>query len=363
MLSTAFEDAISTNGAVPVAAPQAWVDPIQIDAAEASELEPLRVVRMSEVEPEEVQWIWDQFLPAGAFCLMEGPEGLGKTFISCALACAVPYGGQGLPGTIAKPELAGNVLIASAEDSLSFVLRPRLDAMNAPIDHIFALDEPFTLDKTGVARLTLAMREYQPRLLIVDPLFSYTGKVNLNNDNEIRSITDELKRLAETFKCTILGIRHIGKNKGLGDARNAGLNGVGWRASARSCLLVGQDPDNQDVRAICQTKSNFGPVSKTVYGYEIRNGQFLWTGPSSLTAETMLSFSRSETTEERGERQDAMTFLKDYLSKGRQGAKDVQSAARKNGISDATLRRAKTALGVKSVKSDLTNGVWYWELP
>jgi RecA-family ATPase len=67
----------------------------------------------------------------------------------------------------------------------------------------------------------------------------------MTQHNEIRSVTDPLTRLAEKFDCAIVGIRHINKSKGFGDARNAGLNGVGWRAAARSALLVGIDKETR----------------------------------------------------------------------------------------------------------------------
>ena len=43
---------------------------------------------------------------------------------------------------------------------------------------------------------------------------------------------------------------------------------------------------------------------------------------------------------------------------------EIRSAAKKVGISEATLRRAKLQLGVKSEKAGMgTNGYWAWRLP
>jgi hypothetical protein len=209
-------------------------------------------------------------------------------------------------------------------------------------------------------------------------LFSYTGKVRLNDDNEIRSVTDPLTRLAEKFDCAIVGIRHINKSRGFGDARNAGLNGVGWRAAARSALLVGIDKESGET-AIVQTKTNLAEKSKNSFGYKIEsaqitleNGEIIsapklyWTGASVLTAENMLSALRSETSEEKSEKQDAMGFLREALKIGQKTAVSVFAEAKKIGISEATLKRAKSALGVKSVKRGGTFGgeqSWFWELP
>ena len=205
-------------------------------------LKRLKTVKMSDIEAQTVEWLWQDYIPLGAFTIVEGEEELGKTWIVCAVAGATAQG-YGLPNN-PKAEPA-NVLMMSAEDSLAFVIKPRLEAVKAPCERIIAIDEHFTFDKDGILRLEFELAEHAPKLVIIDPLFSYTGKINLNNDNEIRSVTDELTRLAEKYECAIVGVRHIGKSKGMGDPRNAGLNGIGWRASARVVLLVGKDPNDE----------------------------------------------------------------------------------------------------------------------
>jgi hypothetical protein len=350
---------------------------------ERSPLLPLKTVKMSEVTAEKVEWLWNPFVPLGMFTLIDGEEGIGKSLIALqGLGCAVATGRKidtsgGVLSFINTG--ASNVLLMSAEESLSFVVKPRLQAVNAPCERFIAVDEPFTLDSDGIIRLSMAIAEHAPKLVIIDPMFSYTGKVRLNDDNEIRTITGPLTRLAEKFDCAIIGIRHINKSKGFGDARNAGLNGVGWRAAARSALLIGIDKETGET-AIVQTKTNLSEKSKKGFGYKIESARvtletgeiisapkLYWTGASDLTAESMLSALRSETTEEKSEKQDAIDFLRDFLKKGVQKTSvEVFSAAKKIGISERTLNRAKAALGIRSVKRGGTFGgeqSWFWELP
>lgn len=328
-----------------------------------SEVKPLRAVRLSEVKSEPINWLWQPLLAVGTFNLLEGEEGIGKTFLTCALACAVASG-KGLPVITESQQIEpSNILMISAEDSISYTLKPRLEMMNAPCERIIAIDEPFTLNRDGILRLGMCLAEYEPKLVIIDPLFSFTGKINLNNDNEIRSITDELKRLAERFQCVILGIRHIGKSKGFGDARNAGLNGIGWRASARSVLLIGKNPENELQKALCQTKSNLGEKYQKSIGFEIKSGQFFWTGESTLTQETMLSAFRSESGNERNEKQSAIEFLQDILSDGEKLSTEIFIEAKQNGISNRTLSRAKSELNIKSRKEGFKPTKWFWRLP
>jgi RecA-family ATPase len=347
-----------------------------------SPLRPLKIVRMSDVKAEKVEWLWNPFVPLGTLTLIDGEEGIGKSLIALqGLGCAVASGKKidtttGVLGFISTEP--SNVLLMSAEESLPFVVKARLQAIDAPCERFMAIDEPFTLDSDGLIRLSMAIAEHEPKLVIIDPLFSYTGKVRLNDDNEIRSITDPLTKLAEKYECAIVGIRHINKSKGFGDARNAGLNGVGWRAAARSALLVGIDKETGS-KAIVQTKSNLSEVSKKAFGYKIESEQItlengetipapklFWTGESDLTAETMLSALRNETSEEKSEKHDAISFLRDALRDGEKTSVAVFSDAKKIGISDATLRRAKSVLGIKSVKRGGTFGdgqSWFWQLP
>lgn len=327
----------------------------------SSKLTSLHTVRLSDVKAAIVVWLWKWFLAIGAFTIIEGAEGEGKTFITLAIATATASG-KGFPMMSDEEHLEpATVILMSAEDSLAHTIKPRLEAMNAPCERIIAIDESFTLDRDGIIRLASVLAEYAPRLVIIDPLFSFTGKINLDRDNEIRSVTSELIRLAEKYECSIVGVRHIGKSKGMGDPRNAGLNGIGWRASARSVLLVGKNPENEKQKAIVQTKNNLAPICDQAIGYEIRDGQFFWTGESKLTAEKILSQVRSD--DERSEQADGVAFLREALRGGEQYSKDVQTEARQNGVSERTLNRAKTALNVQSRKEGFNPAKWFWRLP
>ena len=58
----------------------------------------------------------------------------------------------------------------------------------------------------------------------------------------------------------------------------------------------------------------------------------------------------------------AQEFLIEMLKRGEVRANDVLDLANLTGISQASLKRAKSTLGVRSVKKGF-NGVWEWTLP
>jgi hypothetical protein len=321
----------------------------------------LSVVRMADVAAEVVRWLWHPYIALGKFTLLEGDPGLGKSWLTCALAAAVTIG-RGLPS--AQPFEPGNVLMLSAEDGLGDTLRPRLDAVGADVSRVFAPLEPFTLDTAGLRRLEATVVQYSPKLAIVDPLFAFTGgKVDINRANECRAISAPLAAIAERTGCALVAVRHLGKSRGGGHALNAGIGSIDFTAAARSVLLVGQDPDEPSKRAIVQTKNNLAPHGKAV-GYKLEDGSFYWTGASDLTAGRILAAVDDE--EERGSIADAVDFLRVALSDGGRDAKAVESEAKQAGVNPATLRRAKTRLGVRSHKVGMPGThyqKWVWELP
>lgn len=324
----------------------------------------LKVFRMADVKTEEIKWLWKPFIPIGEFTILEGIEGLGKSWTCCAIGCAVADGKK-LPFSDSEPTEPGNVLMLSAEDSISHTVKPRLLAMNANLESIYAIDEVFSFgDLKDLVRFEAVVAEYEPRLIIIDPVFSYTGGKDLNQESASRPIAQKLIEIAQKFECAIIGVRHIGKSKGNGDARAAGLGSISWRAAARSVLMVGKDEETGEI-GIVHTKSNLAEKSKTAIGFEIRNGQFLWCDkPSSLTAERMLSIPKDDET--KAEQTEAVEFLREALKVGERNSKEVQKELRENGITQYAFRKAKTMLGVKSSKKGGNFGGekgWFIRLP
>ncbi len=320
----------------------------------------LRVVNMADVAPETVTWLWHPYIPKGKLTLIEGDGGIGKSWLSCAIACAVSNG-RGLPNS--EPFEAGNVLMLSAEDGLGDTLRPRLDAVGADVSRIYALAEPLTLDAAGLLRLEAAIIEHAPQLVIVDPLFAFTGgKVDIHRANEARAVTAPIAAMAERHGCAIVAVRHLNKARGGGNAGNAGIGSVDFYAAARSVLLVGKDPDDESKRALVQIKNNLAPHGKP-QGYKLEAGAFFWTGESTLTAGRILSLNSDEN--ERSAQDEAVEFLRDALADGERDVAEVTKEARQYGVADKTLRRAREQLGIRARRVGAVGSKqkFYWALP
>jgi putative DNA primase/helicase len=324
----------------------------------------LKVTCLTDVKAEKPIWLWKPFIAIGEFTILEGIEGIGKSWIGCALACAVADGKK-LPFSESEPIEPANVLMLSAEDSLGHTIKPRLLSMQANLNRIFALEEVFSLDNPkDLIEFEAVIAEYQPKLVIIDPIFSYTGGRNLNQESESRPLAGKLIAIAKRFQCSIVGVRHIGKSRGNGDARAAGLGSTAWRASARSVLLVGNDAGTNE-KAICQTKNNLCEQSKISIGFQIVNDQFFWNGePSKLTEERMLAQPKDNET--KAEQVETVAFLSETLRDGERPSIAIIKEARELGITNYALRKARQILGVECFKKGGNFGGekgWFMRLP
>jgi hypothetical protein len=137
-----------------------------------------------------------------------------------------------------------------------------------------------------------------------------------------------------------------------------GQGSIDFLAACRSAFVVGSDPENPDVKVMCHIKSNLGPPTASLT-FTINNAHFEWGEETSLTAEQVLAVPAEPA--ERTKLGEAKDFLLDMLADGPKFQKHVEKEAKANGITVATLRRAKGALGIKPRKLDM--GPWLWELP
>jgi hypothetical protein len=261
----------------------------------------------------------------------------------------------------------GNVLWLSAEDSAAHVLKPRLLAAGADQSRVFVVGEAFTFDEKGVELVRAMAERRKPTLIVIDPIFAYaTG--DASKGAYARGVTNQLKQVAEEFSCAIVLVRHVGKSKGFGDHRAAGLYSIEWRAAARSVLLCGSDPDAPHIKALTQSKNNLSPLAESI-GFTLEEyppgsevSRALWTGVSQLTARRILAQVGDE--DEKAETVNVEDFVRELLRAGEMLAAEVQAAARKNSIPERMLTRVKARLGVKSRREGFgPKAVYYWYLP
>jgi len=92
----------------------------------AGEWQP-RLVRLSDVEPQSIRWMWKGYLPLGKLVVVDGDPGLGKSTVLLDIAARLTTARPMPDGTPGLDTPVGVVLL-SAEDDAGDTLRPRLDA-------------------------------------------------------------------------------------------------------------------------------------------------------------------------------------------------------------------------------------------
>ena len=108
-------------------------------------------------------------------------------------------------------------------------------------------------------------------------------------------------------------------------------------------------------------KSNVSVLGPAI-GYRVDERGFSWAGESRLTAADLLAAESAG--DEGAPDEEARTFLRELLADGPLGARKIFEEARKAGISEITLRRAKAREGVGAQKVGFRDRAnWLWSLP
>ena len=367
------------------------------------------VKRLSEVAPTPVEWVYGNVVPRGKLTLLIGEPGVGKSQIVHSMTAAV-----------LNDQHSGGVLLFSREQMLADSITMRLQAMGADLSRVFALcgvrefdhetgDElawRFQLDRDLSileTELTRFQREgIEIRMIVIDPIDCYlagastpgpnSGPRRMHPNNlvtkELRrlhrglfeesspgnkeNLSQKLAELAEAFGVAIL----IVSDWSIPEIASKGLNRLlipapvdrSYAAAARSVWIVAPDLHNPERRVLLPLKSELCPLPLGL-SCVISNDVVQWDGDSVLlTIDDYLTLSaelrRERTIVIQGARTE-LEYVKDWLiqrlANGPDLATTIQSDAKENLISMATLRRACEQLAYLSVKKN--EGRWYWRLP
>lgn len=305
-----------------------------------------KLVTLDTVTPREIQWLWHPYIPSGTVTAIFGRGGQGKSYMTCDIASRLSRGDP-LPGQEAnkKPQ---KVLMLSAEDDYSTVLVPRLIKLKANLQNIAVPDFQFTLDPWGADQVTELMREFAATVVFIDPIVYYAGgKMDMNKSNEVRAMMEKLKDAADQSKSSVIIVGHIRKSEEGNDADRM-MGSADWVNAARSACLVTKT--NDGTKIMKHVKTNYGQHG-LARGFEIDDFGFHWGDTYEDDDLPTSSGSKRKDT--------AVVFLKTLLKDGPVPSEEVEAAAKDEGISPATLNRAKK--GVAESYYSKSAG-WLWRL-
>lgn len=307
----------------------------------------LVITRGSQVKPKPLEWWEPGLVLKYAINLLAAREGKGKSTVGSSWAARETRDG-------------GMVMWIGTEESREHAIAPRLIAAGADMEKVIFVDVEtetgtgalvFPLDLKGIRSvvrdLGVTMIFLDPAKAVVPPGFSG------NDDIAVRQYLEPIAALADRHKVTIIGLAHFGKRQG-NDSGQLLLGSVAWSQVARCVLSIAENPDT-DTRVLTNTKANYVGTDRSVEFRIVSTtistdagpteiGSVEWLGDTTVDARDLLDSNQDG---DAGERTAAEHWLEDYLTaNGRSPSKAVKTEARKEGISEATLKRAKKKIGV-----------------
>lgn len=203
----------------------------------------LRMIKLSEIQAEEVKWLWFPMIPYGKLTIVQGDPGDGKTTLILNIAAKLSRG-EGLDKNM-KPTEPMNIIYQTVEDGLADTVKPRLEMAGADCERIMVIDESEKSLSMIDERLEEAIIKTNAKLLILDPIQAYLGGgMDMNRANEARDMTKKLGALAEKYKCAIVLIGHMNKASG---------NKAAYRGMGSIDFCISYDCSPYLIRQMCQS--------------------------------------------------------------------------------------------------------------
>ena len=219
----------------------------------------------SEVRDGVPEWAWTYqdtgCLMRSTLTLFAGRPGAGKS--TAARWFAAGYTRGTITGCFeGKPQ---HVAYIASEESLEYMVKPSLRAVNADMDMIHfphvEMDgrEVRLLSTVDEHALTESLKSKGITIVIVDPVMSAIGsKVDINRNNEVRAYIEPWARIAREINGLVTAVAHLTKAPS-GDIVAAINGSSAFGEVARSVIAFAKDPESEGHRVMSQVKNSAGP--------------------------------------------------------------------------------------------------------
>jgi len=228
---------------------------------------------LSDIKPEDVEWLWKYHIPLGELTLLIGDPGIGKSYFSYFLSAQVSRGGS-WPDAPTELMKNGKVLILSTDEDPNYAIRPRADAAGADVSKIVILEG--SRDAEGMIKILnltkdihrledILEKDNDYRLILIDPLSDYIGHVDTHKYSDVRWALAPINAVARKYHVAIVGIMHCNKNTSLQVLYRI-MGSVGFPSVARCIWLIAKDREDEENkrRYFSPLKNNLAPEQKTL---------------------------------------------------------------------------------------------------
>jgi hypothetical protein len=332
--------------------------------AATSPAETPRVWRAADLKPaQQPRWLAKSRVMSAAINLLIGDEGIGKSLLWVWIAAAVTTG-KALPAFGIPAREPGDILLAITEDDWCTTVLPRLEVAGADIGrvHVICIDADGSGAPEFPADIDLIRNaDPRPEMVVVDAwLDTVPPGMSVRDPQQARQALHPWKEVANTTGAAVLLITHTNRVPSANPRDRYGATGE-LRKKARLTLFAQQDEDGHLL--VGPEKANSAaPVAASIFGIEgIRHFEaaddqdgtvprMKHLGDSTRTAREHLAAAHEDAhgDDDQQDRIDAEKWLERYLAiEGPQArSKVAKDEAKKAGISERTLQRARRKLGV-----------------
>lgn len=320
--------------------------------------------RLDQVAEGRTEWLWPNRFPCGAFSLIAGDPSAGKSTLALDIAARVSTGAAWPDGNGFAP--LGAVVLVQVEDDFGSTVVPRLRVAGADLRQIHTVEgwryenspaeNVWTLAHIDALRQTVL--DVGARLVIIDPIGAFMGRVDGNDSTEVRGAILPLQKLAAETGAAIIAVAHPNKGGNGQRAMHRVSGSLALVAASRAAWFVIEDQDDRERRLFLKAKMNLArDVGGLAYRVVDQGGhpRIEWeSGRVDLVADDLLMDSGDG-----GKLADAEEWLGRALKDGDRSAKDLESSAKRDRIAWRTVQRAKDSLHVRSYQHA---GGWVWSL-
>lgn len=244
------------------------------DPLHESNFTPASAAQLLSEPPEEVDWVQEDYLPAGGFVLIAGKPKEGKTTLTYELAVKVTLGQPFLGRQTRK----GAVLILALEEHAREV-RMRLRNLGAAdVDSLFVHVGPLAPTTMTLSHITRFAQEHGVVLIVVDTLSALWTIENENDAAEVTKAVKPLQALARTSGSCVLLIHHARKSEG---SHGDEIRGSGALFAAVDIALILKRHTVQTQRLL-QAQSRF-PETPAELVLELRETGYVALGDPAST--------------------------------------------------------------------------------
>jgi hypothetical protein len=358
-------------------------------APESNKSADLDVVCVADVQPVNIEWLWPNRIAIGKPHALAGEGGLGKSTLLCDWTARTTNGEKWPDGADASE--AASVIILASEDAIEDTIAPRLMAAGADLSRVFVIRSvlegngkrrSFNL-QADLARLEAEVgRRNNVRLVIIDPVSSYLGKIDSHKNADVRSVLDPLSEMAARLRVAVICNNHF--SKGGGSANSKVIGSVAFVNAVRAAFIVTPDSEDETRRLLLPSKKNIGTMgSGLAYriggklvtapdGTEISTSEIMYeSAPVTISADQALA-ALGGNGDNRTGKDEAVDFLRCVLSKGPMSVADIEAEARTAGLlgeknpigQNKPFRDAREEMGVTTTRCGFGKGSKFlWSLP